>query len=163
MTMSQSASVVAATQEVLGESFKPGTPVLEYITKDQTKQVVDLVTQSILEHGTDFSPGARIKYDSPSKVRTYVVGMVNNWFRKSTELNGGTKYAPKNPGVRQGSSDPQLKELKLLRKALIERNAQPEAVAKVDEAIAQRLSEIKPQSKIEVDLSKIPEHLRDLL
>lgn len=164
--MSQSDSVVAATQEVLGESFKSGTPVLSYITKDQVKQIVDLVTNSILEGETDFSAQARSKHDSPAKVRSYVVGMVNNWHRKSKELNGGTTYVPQNPGSRQGSSDPQLKELKLLRKALAERNASPESLEKVDEAIQTRLAEIQPAptlKKIEINLDLIPESLRELV
>lgn len=162
--MSQSESVVFYTKQVLGESFRPGAPILEYISKDETASVVDLVTQSIQEFETDLSAQAREKFADPKKLRSYVVGMVNNWFRKGKELNGGTKYEIKNPGSRQGSTDPQLKELKLLMKALTERNAAPDALAKVQEAIDQRISEIQPAAKkVEVNLDLIPDHLRDLV
>lgn len=164
MTMSQSQSVVEATVSVLGEDFRPGVPVLSYITKAQVHEVVELVTQSILEGLTDFSPSARAKYNTPKLVRSYVVGMVNNWHRKSKDLNGGTVYQPKNPGSRAGSSDPELKELKLLKKSLVERNAKPESISKVDEAIQARLEALgqsKPKTQINANL--IPEELRDLI
>jgi len=160
--MKQSQSVVEATVSVLGDQFKPGVPVLTYITKDQTGQVVDLVTDSIMEGLTEFSDQARAKYDDRKKVRSYVVGMVNNWFRKGKELNGGTTYVPKNPGSRAGTGDPELKELKLFRKALTEKNAKPEALAKVDAAIAARLQALGT-NKIEINLDLIPEELRDLI
>ena len=137
--MKQSQSVVAATVSVLADRFQPGVPVLSYISRSETSEVVELVTDSIMEGLTEFSPEARVKYDDRKKVRSYVVGMVNNWFRKGKELNGGTTYIPKNPGSRAGTGDPELKELKLLKKALVERNAKPEALAKVDAAIAARL------------------------
>jgi hypothetical protein len=162
--MSQSRSVIEATISVLGEDFQPGVPVLSYITKSQVSEVVDLVTQSICEGLTDFSAAARVKYNTPKLVRSYVVGMVNNWHRKSKELNGGMVYTPKNPGSRQGSSDPELKELKLLKKTLVERNARPDAIEKVDAAIQSRLEALgqsKPKVQINADL--IPEELRDLI
>jgi len=163
MTMTQSESVVFFAKQVLGEAFRPNQPILEYISKDQTSQVVDAVTASILEGGTDFSTTARIKYDEPKKVRSYVVGMVNNWFRKGKELNGGGVYVPKNPGSRAGNGDAELKELKLLKKALTERNAKPEALAKVDAAIAARLETLGATKKIEINLDLIPDELKDLI
>lgn len=164
--MSQSDSVVFCAKQVLGESFRSGTPILDYITKDEAAAVVDLVTKSIQEFETDLSAQAREKFADPKKLRSYVVGMVNNWFRKGKELNGGSKYEIKNPGSRQGTGDAQLKELKILRKALADRNASPESLEKVDEAIQARLIEIAPvqtAKKIEVNLELIPAHLRDLL
>jgi len=163
MTMSQSRSVIEATVSVLGEGFRPGVPVLSYITKAQVSEVVDLVTQSICEGLTDFSAQAKTKYNTPKLVRTYVVGMVNNWHRKSKELNGGMVYTPKNPGSRQGQGDAELKELKLLRKALQERNAKPEAIAKVDEAIQARLEVLGQAKAPTINLDLIPEHLRSLI
>lgn len=163
MTMTQSESVVFFTKQVLGEAFRSNQPILDYISKDQTSQIVDAVTASILEGGTDFSAAARSKYDEPKKIRSYVVGMVNNWFRKGKELNGGGVYVPKNPGSRAGSGDAELKELKLLKKALTERNAQPEALAKVDAAITARLEVLGATKKVEINLDLIPEELRNLI
>jgi len=161
--MTQSESVVFFTKQVMGDSFRPNQPILEYISKDQVSKIVDAVTASILEGGTDFSAQARVKYDEPKKVRSYVVGMVNNWHRKGKELNGGGVYVPKNPGSRAGSGDAELKELKLLKKALTERNAKPEALAKVDAAIAARLEALGASKKVEINLDLIPEELRDLI
>jgi hypothetical protein len=161
--MTQSESVVFFARQVLGDQFKPGVPVLTYITKEQISQIVDLVTASILEGGTDFSAAARSKYDEPKKVRSYVVGMVNNWFRKGKELNGGGVYVPKNPGSRAGTGDPELRELKLLRKALTERNAKPEALAKVDAAIAARLEALGATKKVEINFDLIPDELKGLI
>ena len=158
--MKQSQSVVEATVSVLGDEFRPGTPILTYITKEQTTQVVDLVTDSIMEGLTEFSDQARAKYDDRKKVRSYVVGLVNNWFRKHKELNGGGTYVPKNPGSR--ISDPQLKEMRALRKRLIDRNARPEDIARADAAIERKLKELGAKED-EINADLIPDELKDLI
>ena len=162
MSMTQKASVYAATMAVLDEAGVQlnGRNVKEIITKEQRSEVVDMVTASILAKETVLSIEAQEKHNTPEKVRCYVYSMVTNWFTKDTRLNGGEKHVPKNPGSR--SSDPQLSALKKLR-LVNEGNA--DALVAIDEAITIRQSEIAAAKvkKIEIDVNALPEHLRDLI
>lgn len=88
-------------------------------------------------------------------IAKYIPGLVNNWLRKDTRLNGGDKYVTKNPGSRSGSGDASLRAMKAL---LV---AQPENKAVIQAAIDQRKSELKP--KVEVNVALLPEALRHLV
>lgn len=156
---SQKASVYVAVISVLGlESNHTG---LVEPTKEQRSDIISLVTDSIMSDETEFSAEAKAKYDSRDKVKGYVNGMVSNWLRKDTRLNGGDKYITKNPGSRAGSGDEVLKNLKALRSTLSE----PEHLAAVDEEIANRTAELAATKTktVTIDESKIPEALRHLL
>jgi hypothetical protein len=165
MSMKQSAAVVAAAKEILGESFQEGVDIKTYVTKEQRASIIDLVTDGIVEGDVDFSDAARAKYADRKSIRGYVSGMVTNWFNKSKELNGGTKFEYKNPGSRAGMGDAQLRELKKLLTRLAAASASSEDLARVSEAIAEREATVKAAkaSKVEVNGDAIPEHLRDLL
>ena len=92
------------------------------------------------------------------QLKKYIPGLVNNWVRKDTRLNGGNKYQPKRPGSRAGSGDEVLKNLRLLLSVTTD----PEAKDKVQAAIDARIAETaKP--KQEVNIEMIPEHLRHLV
>ena len=161
--MKQSQSVLNATLEVLGSSFQPGTPVLDYITKPEIEAVVDLVTQSILTRETEFSDEARAKYNTDAKVRAYTKGMVNNWHRKGKELNGGAKYQAKNPGSRAGAGDSMVREMKKL-KTQLEAAGDFDAAKEVQLQIDSRIQEVKPTKPTpQVDQSILPESLRHLV
>jgi len=124
-------------------------------SKEQLKEIYEMVTASIVSGETAFSDEAKAKYSTPELIRTkYVPGMVSNWLRKDLRLNGGEKYETKNPGSRAGSGDEQLKNLKALK------SLHPEHSAAIDEQIAVRLAEIAPKKTVTVDLDKIPEALR---
>ena len=92
-------------------------------------------------------------------IKKYVNGLLNNWLRKDKRLNGNTVYKAKNPGSRTGNTDAQVKNLRLLKKTTND----PTAIAEIDEAIAARLAEIKPEVKVEIDATAIPTHLQHLL
>ena len=158
--MSQSESVVHFTKLIMMVNFRPGVPILEYITDQQKEYIVEAVAASIWEGDTELSPEARAKYNTPKLVRSYTVGLVNNWFRKHKELNGGGTYVPKNPGSR--ISDPQLKEMRALRKRLIDRNARPEDIARADAAIERKLKELGAK-EVEINLDLLPDELKDLI
>lgn len=113
---SQREAVFAATIEVLGETFEEGMNVDETITKEQRSQVMDIVCDGFRSGHTEFAdtPSNKEKLQNPAKLRAYVSGLVSNWYRKDTRLNGGEKYVAKNPGSRAGSTDPQLKALRAL-------------------------------------------------
>jgi len=89
--MKQSDSVVFAVIQVVGAPTGKVT-----LTKDQFKQVCDIVAESIWDGTTDMSESGRAKYDTAEKVRKgYTPGLVNNHLRKHKALNGGIKYVSK--------------------------------------------------------------------
>ena len=91
-----------------------------------------------------------------SALKAYVSGLQSNWLRKDKRLNGGTQYIAKNPGSRQGASDPMLKNLRALKSTL----SDPADIAEVEAHIAKRLSEIKPTKTVQIDYSNLPAELQ---
>ena len=163
--LSQHAAVVQVTQAHFGDKFVPGSDVKGYATKADKHAIAAKISEMMLEGQVELSESARAKYGESAETLTskYVVGMVTNWFNKSLQLNGGERYQPKNPGSRAGGGDAQIREMKLLRKHL-ESKGEMDKVAKVDAAIAERLAEIKPATPTrEIDVTQIPESLRDLV
>lgn len=158
MSLSQKASVFAAVSSVMNATsfdseVKP--------TSEQRKQIIELVAKDLFEGRAEFSDEAKLKYDTFEKVRGYTGGMVSNWLRKDTRLNGNVKHEIKNPGSRAGQGDEVLKNLKALRTQLTD----VDHLAAVDEKIAEREQEIA-QAKaktVTIDISKIPEELRYLI
>lgn len=161
----QSDAVYEATHAVFqenGVAFEDKSrPVAEFITKEQRAQIVNMVTEGILSGDVTFSDSARAKHNTADKVRTYVSGMVNNWHRKDERFNGGIKYQPKNPGSRAGSSDPEIKNLKLLLKSgRLDDKQAAIAQARIDEKTAELRAE---KAKVDVDFDAIPTDLLEQL
>jgi hypothetical protein len=156
--MKQNDAVFQAVCSVLDSNSFDSAVVL---TKDQRESVVEMVTEGILSGKVDFSAEAKAKHDTPAKVKSYTVGMVSNHLRKDKRLNGNTKYEIKNPGSRAGAGDKQLQALKALRSTITD----DQALADIDEAIANRTAEIaaEKQKAVEINADAIPEHLRYLL
>ena len=160
-------AVFEAVTAVVGEL--DGSPVS--LTKDQRKSVIDAVTANIVSGNVDFSTTAAQKYDSSEKIRTYVSGLVTNWLKKDSRLNGGEKYTPANPGTGTPNlKDEQLKAMKLLRKTFVE-SGETDKVEQVDIAIKQRLEDLKvaktsktpAKPKEEIDMSLVPDELKAML
>lgn len=132
------------------------------LTSDQRNQVVDHVVEGFQEGTVDMkdTESNREKLNNPEKLKSYVVGMVSNWLRKDTRLNGGEKYEIQNPGSRAGSSDPQIKAMRQLIKKYEEGT---EEYKLINDKIQARLVEIKPNHEPTIDFSSIPaELLEDL-
>lgn len=95
-----------------------------------------------------------------AELRKYTVGLVNNWLRKDTRLNGGEKYMAKNPGSRMGVGDEQLKALKALRAIL----TNPQEIAEIDSYIEKRMQELAAErakkSISEINFNVLPDELR---
>lgn len=163
--LTQHEAVVQVTQAHFGDRFAPGSDVKEISTKADKHAIAAKIAEMIIEGTVELSDGARAKYGESVEVLTskYVVGMVTNWFNKSTQLNGGVKYQAKNPGSRAGNGDVQIKEMRVLRKQLAELGNE-EGVARVDAAIAERLAELNATTttKVEINADNLPEFLRDL-
>jgi hypothetical protein len=161
--MSQKEAIFQAVTSVLEENNqKIQDGVAVELTKDQKSLVVNMVAQSFHSGDTEMKESAREKYNTVELLESkYVPGLLNNWLRKDTRLNGGTKYETKNPGSRKGSSDPVIRELKKLLA-----NVDDDQKAAVQEEIDKRLAELSKlqaeKRKQSIDASKLPEHLRHL-
>jgi hypothetical protein len=118
--MKQSDAVTAAVVSVCadaGVEFEVGTTVADDVVTDtMRKSISEILCEGFRAGAIELSdtPSNRDKLASPPKLNQYVSGLISNWFRKGPDLNGSTKYQPKNPGSRAGQSDPQLKALMLL-------------------------------------------------
>ncbi len=134
------------------------------ISTEQRKQVIGIVTEGIMGGAVEFSAEAQAKHDTEPKVKGYVTGMVSNWLRKDTRLNGGEKYETKNPGSRAGSGDDKLKALKALKAKLVA-DGNEEGADEVQAGIDLRIEELKAAKtpKIEINADHLPEEFRHLL
>lgn len=116
-------------------------------TKEQRGQV-----NNILFEG--FKKG-HIQYDGTipedSKLKSYVSGLQSNWLRKDKRLNGGVVHQPTNPGSRAGSTDPQVKAMRLL----LATKSDPSARAEIQRFIDNRLATIKPTKSVELSAEQI--------
>lgn len=144
--MTQREAVYKVVTDVVGE-VRPGEAVK--LDSAQKKEVHERLIAMFLNGEVDF----RGTVDEIT-IRKYVPGLVNNWLRKDTRLNGGEKYVPKNPGSRAGSGDEALKAMR----ALLASTQDPEARREIEMAIEERKAELKPKQEINVDA--LPEHLR---
>jgi hypothetical protein len=124
------------------------------LDRGQKHEVIEILTEG-------FKAG-KISYDgaipADKELRNYCSGLLNNWLRKDTRLNGGVKYEPKNPGSRAGSGDPTIKALRqLMASGML---TSPEDIAEVQSAIDRCQAELKPVEKPAIDVSALPEALR---
>ena len=97
------------------------------------------------------------EYATDAELKSYTSGLISNWLRKDTRLNGGTKYVAKNPGSRAGSGDAQLKAMRALMSTL----TTPEDKAEVQKHIDARVAEIASAKQVKtVDFSALPADLQ---
>jgi hypothetical protein len=97
------------------------------------------------------------KLKNSSELSSYVSGLISNWFRKDTRLNGGGVYKPKNPGSRAGHSNPTIKALRQLLKT----GLSTDQATKVQSELDIRIKEFRAakQKDVEIDYSALPEGL----
>jgi len=131
------------------------------LDSDDRKTIVTMLIAAIHDGGIEFSVESIGKYDTPEKMRNYSTGLLSNWVRKDPRLNGGEKHAIKNPGARLGHKDEILKNLKELKKALINKKE----IAAVDKEIQNRINELQNEKRslIPIDIKNIPVHLMHLV
>ena len=148
MKLNQKEAVYNAIKEIV--EFEDGDVV--ELSKDEKCEVVDILVDGFENN--------QIQLNSPQRdLKKYASGLLNNWLRKDTRMNGGTKYEIKNPGSRTGQSDDQVKNLRILKRAVTD----PADIAAIDAAIAARIAELKPTQTLTVDATAIPEHLQHLV
>lgn len=156
--MTQREAVFSATINVLKQAGKELTgDIKTLISKDETSSVVQIVMQGFKAGTVEFKDNISNagKLSDEKKLKSYVIGLVNNWFRKDVRLNGGTKYEAKNPGSRQGCGDEQMKALKALAAQFA---SDPAKLSTIQAAIAHRSAELAPAPKA-IDISAIPAEL----
>lgn len=163
MKATQRAAVYAATIGVMqdaGIEFEEGMDVSTVVSDQMRKSITTILCQGFKSGKIEFAdtPSNKEKLHSDAKLNTYVSGLVSNWFRKDTRLNGGEKYQAKNPGSRAGSTDPQLKALKQLA---VQFQGQPQE-AKIKAQIETRLQAVAAEKakKVTVDISVLSPELR---
>ena len=161
--MNQREAVYSATLSVLTENgviFEEGQNVRDVMTDSIRKSIVEVVFQGFKTNSISFKDkdSNAEKLTNDTKLRSYVIGLVNNWHRKDKCFNGGTKYAPKNPGSRAGQGDSQLKALRQLKTKF---SGDAEKTTQIQTAIEKRTTELSAEKakKVEVDYSQIPAEL----
>jgi hypothetical protein len=159
--MKQKDAVFTAITNVLSENgipFTSGSNVNVLLTKEYRAQVTDSLVSSFQagEIDMDAAFAGNIKSNTP-KLRAYVSGLISNWVRKDTRLNGNIPYAPKAPGSRKGYTDPQLKALRTLHSQAETDEDRDEIQGYIDARIV-ALDANKVSSK-KVDVSQLPEAL----
>ena len=109
-------SVILATLSDRGVSYELGseTAVSTILTDSDKTNIRNTLFSMFRKNELEVSDEASKKYVDDSELKSYISGLVNNWFRKSTDLNGASKYRAKNPGSRQCSGDEQVREMKKL-------------------------------------------------
>lgn len=146
---SQKQSVFDAICQVKGVLTKD-------LTKEEIRQVSEIVLQSIEDGETRFDSGD--KYNTVELRFGYVKGMVNNWLRKSPELNNGTKYEP---AYRKG---PQKSETLKALEALAEKHPDNDEVqAALTAQIAKETEEKAKKKEKAINVDALPEHLKSLV
>jgi len=101
------------------------------------------------------------KVDNDALLSSYCSGLISNWSKKDSRLNGDVKFQFKNKGIRAGSGDAQVKELR----KLLKQTSGTEFEAEVKESLDKRLSEIKVSKVqvIQINADLLPENLRHLV
>lgn len=122
------------------------------LTKDERGLVHQMVCEGFRSGTIEFenTPANAEKLASDSKLSAYVSGLISNWLRKDTRLNGGEKYEIQNPGSRAGQSDEQMKTLRALKKQF----AGTDKEVVIDRQIEVRKSELASAKAKSVELTQ---------
>lgn len=162
--MKQRDAVYNAVTSVLSDNdihFEDGMNATDLLTKEFRSSVHTIVTEGFSSGSIEFAdtPANQAKLADPSKLSSYVSGLISNWFRKDMRLNGNVKYTPKNPGSRVGSTDPQLKALRQLAKQFS--GVDETKFTKIQGEIDIRVAAIQAEraKKVAIDYSVLPTDL----
>jgi hypothetical protein len=147
-------AAISATLEAHNIEFTQGMDVKSVLTKEMKSEVNDSLCKGFRDGSIELST----EYPTDAELRSYTSGLISNWLRKDPELNGGIKYVPKNPGSRTGSTDPQMKALKIL----LSQTADADDKAEIQSFIDVRATELnagKVKAK-PIDFSVLPAELQ---
>jgi hypothetical protein len=163
--MNQREAVYTATRSVLKDanvSFEDGGDVGSVMTDDLRKRVHAIVCQGFQDGNVSFknNDSNAAKLSNEVKLSVYVSGLISNWYRKDARFNGNSKYSPKNPGSRTGSTDSQIKALKALHKQFTAAG-DSDKVTSIEEALKARTAELAVSKikKVTIDTTVLPASL----
>lgn len=158
--VSQKDAVTHVVMSVFPNYQLGGEVVLsDIMTTEQKNTIKEKLVAGFRSGQIQMSAEASDKYAYDSELKKYVSGLLDNWIRKNPQFNNGQTYSTKNPGSRSGSGDAQIKALKALLKTVTD----SETKNQVQQAIDARLTEIKPESKVEINVDALPDHLKHLV
>lgn len=154
-------STILSVLEERGVEFELNGPVNvgDVLTDADKTKIREIIFAGFRAGKIEMAEESKAKYAEDSALKSYVSGLVNNWIRKEKTLNGGNTYQAKNPGSRAGSGDEKIREMK----KLLSQVTDPTKRQLIESAISQRQAEIAAEKAPAIDVSKLPEHLRDLL
>ena len=155
-------NAILSVLEERGETFELGGNVNEsdVLNAEDKKKVQTILATGFNKGEIAMSDDAKTKYiGNTSEMNKYVSGLINNWVRKFPDFNAGAKYEAKNPGSRAGTGDEQVREMKKLLSATSDETSK----TLIQEAIDARLAEIKPVSKVTINVDALPDFLRHLV
>ena len=138
------------------------------LSKEEKKEVQAAIAAKLhSDRDTYLSKDAQVKYPTEDDLmKKYVPGLLNNWLRKDTRLNGGDKYQAKNPGSRAGSGDEQIREMnKLMKQFQIDPETHADKIKTLQAAIDERKKAIatEKQKSVTIDVSVLTPELREAL
>lgn len=166
---SQKEAVFNAVTNVFNQNnvrFESGQNANSLMTDELRGQVFNIVVEGFRSGTIAFedTPANRTKLNDSKELTKYVSGLISNWIRKDPRLNGNTKYVAKNPGSRAGSTDQQLKTLRVLRRQATDAGK----IGVLDAAIAKRIEEVraarvKPVEVTQEQIDALPANIREEL
>jgi len=145
--INQKEAVFAAVTNVMGTIDGAYTP-----TKEQRGQVNAILFEGFKSGGINFDG----ELPTDSELKAYVSGLQSNWLRKDKRLNGGVQYVAKNPGSRTGSTDPQIKAMRIL----LSTKSDATERAEIQTFIDKRLAEVKPAKTVTINVDDLPAELK---
>lgn len=149
-------SAITSVAKEAGLNVAEGTDYSTVLTRELRAQVTSILVEGFNAGNISLDK----TFEDESALRTYCSGLTSNWLRKDTRLNGGMKYVAKNPGSRVGSSDPQLKAMRVLLSTQEDPAKRAEIQSFIDARVAAVKASKKPSKSFNVD--DLPEELRHL-
>lgn len=150
-----------------GIHFEDGDNASESLTPEFRKSVHAIITEGFTQGNIalEDSPANKEKMSTPAKMNSYVSGLISNWLRKDTRLNGDVAYVAKNPGSRAGSGDETVKTYRaLIRKYS---KTDPSKVPAIQKYLDARVAELKSKGSVTEltpeQIASLPEELRETL
>ena len=152
--MNQREAVYEATVSIIGKEFEDGMNCHEWFkARPALKEKLVANLAASLDKG-DWS----IKKEQEN-IKTYITGLIANYFRKDINLNGGDKYVPATTGTR--TSNKQIKAMRGLLKKFAEGSDEHARLTKgIEAAVA-----VERAKKLEatIDVENLPEEFQDLV
>lgn len=154
-------NAIVAVLNTNNVSFTEGDDVKDMLTASMKKEVRKMLLSGFSNNTIATSDGFTSKFNSETELNKYCSGLISNWIKKDTRLNGNNKYQVVNKGIRAGHGDSQVKELRKLLKVTSGTEAEQDVAAALSARIAQVKAEKSPSVTINADV--LPEHLRHLV